>query len=70
MAETINTPVPHLDSQMNLLNFQMSLLNLTGATAEAAGPSIAASGGNSWREEAREVENLVVQYVRVRRRKS
>jgi hypothetical protein len=62
MAETINNSIPQF-------GFQVSLLNLTAATAEAAGPTVAASAVNPWKQEAREVESLVEQYVRVRRRK-
>ena len=62
MAETIKPSLPRF-------GFQVSLLNLTAATAEAAGPSVASMTVNPWKEEAREVEGLVEQYVRVRRRK-
>ena len=58
MAETINTSHPEFE-------FQVSLLNLTAATAEAAGPTLA----SPWQEESRQVEGLVEEYVRVRRRK-
>ena len=62
MAETINTSRPQF-------GFQVSLLNLTAATAEAAGPTVSFSPVNPWKEEALKVENLVEQYVRVRRHK-
>ena len=63
MIEITKTSIPQF-------GFQVSLLKLTAATAEAAGPIVASASANPWQEEARKVENLVEQYVRVRLRKT
>ena len=60
MAQTIDTSIPDFD-------FQVSLLKLTAATAEAAGATVSVSETNHWKQEAREVESLVEQYVRPRK---
>ncbi len=62
MAQPIDTLIPEL-------SFQASLLNLTAATAAAAGPTVESQAAE-WKQEAREVESLVEQYVRVRPRKA
>jgi hypothetical protein len=62
MAHTIDKLIPEL-------SFQSSLLNLTAATAAAAGPTVE-SKADAWKEEARQVESLVEQYVRVRPRQA
>jgi len=63
MAETI-------DPCTQQFGFQLSLLNLTAATAEAARPHVVSTSANPWKQEAREVESLVEEYVRVRPRKA
>jgi hypothetical protein len=59
MADPTKTFLPQL-------RFQVSLLKLTAAVAEVAGPTVSKGAANPWKEEARKVENLVEQYVRVR----
>ena len=60
MAHTIDNSIPDFD-------FQVSLLKLTAATAEAAGATVLQTPSNPWKQEAREVESLVEQYIRPRK---